>query len=162
MTLGATVVSSILAAVAGVLTIGVDRGAPTSLDVLPITAFAFGIALLGGTSAFGRRGGIFGTVLAALLVAVSLEYAAHTEPGWSMAAIAAVTVGLGLLVTRLVEWFGRPAPARADDSDEDWAPRTHAATTTTTTNGWAPVKPPTQTTLGSIWSGDDAWGTTPR
>jgi ribose/xylose/arabinose/galactoside ABC-type transport system permease subunit len=162
MTLGATVVSSILAAVAGVLTIAVDRGAPTSFDVLPITAFAFGIALLGGTSAFGRRGGIFGTVLAALLVAVSLEYAAHTEPGWSMAAIAAVTVGLGLLVTRLVEWFGRPAPARADDSDEDWAPRVHAATTTTTTNGWAPVKPPTQTTLGSIWSGDDAWGTTPR
>jgi ribose/xylose/arabinose/galactoside ABC-type transport system permease subunit len=160
----ATIASSIIAAVAGVLMISVDRSTPTSGSVMEITAVGLGVALLGGTSAFGRRGGIFGTMLAAVLLAVTLEYASHTEPGWSTAGFSAAMIGLGLVVTRLVEWFGRPAPAKAEEADEEWAPRVHAAgtSTTTATNGWAAVKPPTQTTVGGIWAGDDAWGSTPR
>jgi ribose/xylose/arabinose/galactoside ABC-type transport system permease subunit len=162
ITFAATMVSSIIAGVAGVLAATAAHSASAPAGGLELTAFAFGVALLGGTSAFGRRGGIFGTLLAAALVAVALNYGATTQKHWAPAVYAAVAIGLGLLVTRLVEWFGRPAPARPDDADEDWAPRVHAATTTTTTNGWATVKPPTQTTVGSIWSGDDAWGTSPR
>jgi hypothetical protein len=160
-----TVGSSVLGAVAGVLALAVDRTSPAPGDALQITGLALGVALLGGTSAYGRRGGFFGTILAAALVAVGMAYASHTQPTWSEAGFAAAAIGLGLVVTRLVEQFGRPAPAKPDDRDEDWVPRVHAATTTTAsalttpTGGWATLRPPAQTAVGGIWAGDDAWGT---
>jgi ribose/xylose/arabinose/galactoside ABC-type transport system permease subunit len=157
----AIVVSSMLAAVAGVLGLGLSQTAPAPSDGFVLTALALGVALLGGTSAYGRRGGIFGTLLAAGLLTVGEQYAAHTHRNWSAGAFAAAAIAIGLGVTRLVERFGRPALPQSEDSEEDWAPRIHASTTTTT-NGWATVKPPAPSTVGGIWAGDDSWGTTSR
>ncbi len=164
ITLAGTVGSSMLAAVAGVLSLTLV-GAARPSDGVEVTALAVGVALLGGTSAFGRRGGIFGTVLAAAVVGVGLAYAANTQPRWSVAAFAAVAIGLGLAVTRLVERFGRPAPAPLEETDDEWAPRVHSSTPTALPNGWATgttSRPTTQTTVGGIWASDESWGTTER
>jgi ribose/xylose/arabinose/galactoside ABC-type transport system permease subunit len=111
VTLAATVVSSALAGLGGVLAVSVYReAAPT--NGLELTALALGAALLGGTSAFGRRGGIFGTVFAVALLSVCLAYAQAADRAWSVAGVATVAILAGLGVTRLVERYGRPAPPR--------------------------------------------------
>jgi ribose/xylose/arabinose/galactoside ABC-type transport system permease subunit len=167
ITFGATVGSSILAAVAGVL--AVNYGAAVEqhqLAASPPESFIFaalvlGAALLGGTSAFGRRGGILGTVLAVSLVTVGQAYAERTHPSWPDAAFAAVAIAIGLAVTRLVERFGRPMPSRAQEADDDWAPRVHSAVPAST--GWATgSRTPVQNGVGGIWASDDAWGTSDR
>ena len=68
-------------------------------------------ALLAGTSAYGRRGGIFGTLFAVALVEVFLTWAAAR--GWTVSrwAVGGATLGVGLLATRLVETLGRPRRA---------------------------------------------------
>ncbi len=156
---GAITVSTVLAGVAGVLTVSVSRAAVVS-DGFDLTALALGAALLGGTSAFGRRGGIFGTVFAAALLVVASAYAQQTHRAWPPAAFAAVAIGLGLAVTRLVERFGRPTTGNPDgEADEDWMPRSHSG------NGWTPAKPyaaPAQSAVGGLWASDDAWGSTER
>ena len=75
---------------------------------------AVGAALLAGTSAYGRRGGIFGTLLAVALVTVFLAWT--QAKGWTLGrwAVGGATLGLGLLVTRLVEAFGRPRAVTAE------------------------------------------------
>ena len=108
MVIGATVASTVLAAAGGVLSVLVVHRAQPS-DGVELTALALGIALLGGTSAFGRRGGILGTIFAAALVTVGMAYAVASHRTWPAAAFAAVAIGLGLVVTRLVERFGRPS-----------------------------------------------------
>jgi ribose/xylose/arabinose/galactoside ABC-type transport system permease subunit len=159
ITLAAIIVSSVLAGLAGVLAVAGTSGANTGEPVLTafaLTALALGAALLGGTSAFGRRGGIFGTVLAAGLVAVAAEYSEATERTWSPFLVAAVAIGLGLAVTRLVERYGRPAPGSDENDDEDWVPKAH----TSTASGWpATSKASTATTSLGLWASDDAWGT---
>jgi len=152
ITLGATVVSSVLAGLGGMLAVSFyQEAAPT--NGLELTALALGGALLGGTSAFGRRGGIFGTVFAAALLAVSLAYAERTDRAWSVAGIAAVAIVVGLGVTRLIERFGRPAPAQVSD-DDDWTPRVHSLAPAG--RHWQPTPTPT----GGLWASDDPWGTT--
>ncbi|MFI7576207.1 ABC transporter permease [Micromonospora sp. NPDC049497] len=108
---GAIVGSTVLAMLAGLLlgTAGADPVTPgTGLDW---TVLAVGTSLLAGTSAYGRRGGIFGTLLAVSLVTVVLAYA--EARGWTVDrwALGAVTLGIGLVVTRVVEAYGRPASA---------------------------------------------------
>jgi ribose/xylose/arabinose/galactoside ABC-type transport system permease subunit len=147
----AIVVSTVLAGVGGVVSVSTARAATLS-DGFVLTALALGAALLGGTSAYGRRGGIFGTVLAAALITVSIEYARVTGKTWGAAAVAAVAIGLGLVVTRLVERYGRPANRGPEEEDDDeWASRATAALS----NGrsWQPGS----TGAGGIWT-DDAWG----
>ncbi len=101
------IMSCVLAAVAGVVSaLGTDKfggGDPG----LGLTALALGAVLLGGVSAFGRRGGALGTMLAVTLLTVLLKYA-H-ESGWKLSdyAYAAGAILVGTLVTRLVERFGR-------------------------------------------------------
>ncbi len=148
ITLGAVVGSTVLAGIAGVLAIGLARQAAPS-DGFELTALALGAALLGGTSAFGRRGGIFGTVFAACLLTVAMAYAEAAGQNWSPAAFAAAAIALGLAVTRLVERYGRPTPGDELD-DEDWVPGT------TSTDGWSAGRPSTD--LGGLWSSDEAWG----
>jgi hypothetical protein len=157
--LGATVVSTILAGVGGMLTVTVTHDVSASSG-LEMTALALGVALLGGTSAFGRRGGIFGTVLAVGLLTVVDAYGRATGRDWSIAAMAAIAVGIGLVVTRLVERFGRPEPARDEDTDEqDWAPKVHAAAP----GAWqAAPSTATTTTPGGLWASDEAWGSSDR
>jgi len=155
VTLLAVVISTVLAGIGGVVSVATTRTAVPS-DGLVLTALAIGAALLGGTSAFGRRGGILGTVLAAALMMVAMRYAAATGKSWDPAAFAAVAIGLGLVVTRLVEKYGRPAtPGEDDEDDDDWASRATAALS----NGrsWQPGS----SGAGGIWT-DDAWGAEQR
>lgn len=87
------------------------------------SGLAIGAALLGGTSAFGRRGGALGGLLAVTLLMFCFAYAELRDWEVSAGAIAAAAIALGLVVTRLVETFGR---ARADwdetgdDAEDGW------------------------------------------
>ena len=148
ITSGAVVASTILAGIAGVLLVTQMRAATPS-DGLELTGLALGTALLGGTSAFGRRGGIFGTVFAVALLTVGMSYADATGRDWSAAAFAAVAIGLGLAVTRLIEHFGRPGPGDlSDEDDEEWAGKDWQSTSSAG--------------AGGIWSSDEAWGSAER
>jgi predicted ABC-type sugar transport system permease subunit len=161
ITVAATAMSMILAGLAGVLLVATTSqddatvtpaGAESS--VLLLTALGLGGALLGGTSAFGRRGGIFGTVFAACLLAVVLGYLAEKHPSVPALVVAAFAIAIGLAVTRLVERYGRPVLLPpVDEADEDWMPRVHAIA--------PPAKPwqPAPTPTGGLWSADDGWGT---
>ncbi|MDP9798232.1 ribose/xylose/arabinose/galactoside ABC-type transport system permease subunit [Catenuloplanes nepalensis] len=111
MTTGAIVFSSVLAVVAGVL-LAAGSADPVVPSVgLEWTGLALGAALVGGTSAYGRRGGVFGTLFAVAVLTLFLRYQDLESWDISVYATAAVAVGGGLVVTRLVETFGRPAPA---------------------------------------------------
>ncbi|MBG6101103.1 ABC transporter permease [Micromonospora vinacea] len=104
----ALVVSTVLAALAGVLLAANDPGPVAPTSGLDWTVLAIGVALLAGTSAYGRRGGVFGTLLAVGLVTVFQVYA--PERGWTLSnwVVGGVAFGVGLLATRLVETLGRP------------------------------------------------------
>ncbi|GAB7041615.1 MULTISPECIES: ABC transporter permease [Catenuloplanes] len=107
----AIVFSTVLAVGAGVL---LAAGSPDPVVPsvgLEWTGLALGAALVGGTSAFGRRGGVLGTLLAVVVLTLFLRYQDLESWDISTYATAAVAVGGGLVVTRLVETFGRPAPA---------------------------------------------------
>ncbi|MEU7754518.1 ABC transporter permease [Micromonospora sp. NPDC049171] len=110
----ALVGSTVLAALAGVLIAANDPGPVAPTSGLDWTVLAIGVALLAGTSAYGRRGGVFGVVLAVSLVTVFRAYA--PERGWTLStwAVGGAVLGAGLLVTRLVETFGRPRPGSTD------------------------------------------------
>ncbi|HEY2794427.1 MAG TPA: ABC transporter permease [Micromonosporaceae bacterium] len=99
--------SALLAGIAGVASV-MQIGAAVSNDGITYTGLAIGIALLGGVSAFGRRGGIFGTILATALVGLAIDYVTlHAWRGGTLMVITAA-LGVGVLVTRLIEAYGRP------------------------------------------------------
>jgi ribose/xylose/arabinose/galactoside ABC-type transport system permease subunit len=116
LTAGSIAVSMPLAAVAGVLIAAAASGPVAPTNGFEWTGLALGAALLGGTSAFGRRGGVLGTVLAVALITLFVDY--QEARNWDMAilAVAAGAIVGGLLVTRLVETFGRPKSATGDTS----------------------------------------------
>ncbi len=158
-----TVGSSVLAGLAGVLIALVDTrldvgtgGADALQAAVLLTATGLGAALLGGTSAYGRRGGIFGTVLATVLLVLTMQWVVETHPTWPVAYVLGAAIGVGLAVTRLVEWFGRPVLLPPRDDDESWMPRVHSLTPTSTP--WRPGPTP----AGGLWSSDEGWGSPPR
>ncbi|WP_328421220.1 ABC transporter permease [Micromonospora sp. NBC_00389] len=110
----ALVGSTVLAALAGVLLAANGPGSVTPTPGLDWTVLAIGMALLGGTSAFGRRGGVFGTLLAVGLVTTFQAYARARDWTVDTWTVGGVAIGVGLLVTRLVETFGRPRPGSTD------------------------------------------------
>ncbi|MFC4019768.1 ABC transporter permease [Micromonospora sp. GCM10011542] len=114
VTAGGLVGSTVLATLAGVLLAANGPGPVTPATGLDWTVLAIGVALLAGTSAYGRRGGILGTLLAVSLVTVFLAYA--RVRGWTVGnwTVGGAALGVGLLVTRLVERFGRPGVAHTD------------------------------------------------
>jgi hypothetical protein len=118
----ALVLSSLFAVAAGVLMASKPARSVVPDTGLQWTGIAFGVALLAGTSAFGRRGGIFGTLLAATGLALFLDYSARKEFHIALFAIAACAVGGGLIVTRLVETYGKPLSAATVDEDWNGAP----------------------------------------
>lgn len=124
VTAAATLISSVLAALAGIL-LALSTGGATSQDGLSWSGLAVAIALVGGTSAFGRRGGITGTVLAACLFVLVSEYVeiANWRVDPNVLIGGAIVVGVG--VTRLVETFGRPehSTVPADESAAGWLSR---------------------------------------
>ncbi|MCW3840947.1 ABC transporter permease [Micromonospora yasonensis] len=106
----ALVASTVLAMLGGVL-IAANGSGPVVPDTgLDWTVLAVGTVLLAGTSAYGRRGGIFGALFAVGLVEVFLAWAAAR--GWTVSrwAVGGATLAAGLVVTRLVEALGRPRP----------------------------------------------------
>ncbi len=152
----ASVVAGLLSGLAGI--IGLLAAVPLPPDGLTLTGLALAAALVGGTSAFGRRSGIFGILLAATLLALGRGYSRAANLRISDYALAAGGIVAGLVVTRLVEKFGRPYSVRK--------PLTPAGG-----DGWAeeppleePVadyQPPRQggwTSQLPARSNDDTWG----
>jgi hypothetical protein len=144
------VLSSLFAVVAGVL-----MAAQSTTPIVPgtgleWTGIALGTALVAGTSAFGRRGGVFGTLLAVAGMALFLDYADRRKFDIALFAIAACTIGGGLLITRLVETYGRPLPV--SDLDGDW--------TTAGGNGaggWSSDLPDSWTPAASVQNRPERW-----
>lgn len=114
--IGALVLSALLAAGAGVIAaLHVHAAIPTNGTTSLTTVAGLAAALLGGTSVHGRRGGVFGTVLAAsalqlLLLWLTLGNIAQ----WIQLAVLGGAVIVGLAVSRLIEWLGTAPP---DDFD---------------------------------------------
>lgn len=102
--------SSVFAAAAGVLLALNNRAIAPTENGIGLTLLALGAALLGGTSIFGRRGGLFGTVLAVAGLVLLSHYLAAEGRGISVFALAGGALAVGLLVSRLVEALGRPKP----------------------------------------------------
>ena len=150
---GSLVLSAIFAVAAGVLFAAQSDGPVVPATGLEWTGIAIGLAMLAGTSAYGRRGGIFGTLFAVAGMALFLEYSAREGFDIALFAIAAAVVGGGLIVTRLVETYGRPLPV----GDPDW----NAAPATAAT--WTPDLPETWSTTSpgrtDRWD-EGPWGTT--
>ncbi|WP_051366296.1 hypothetical protein [Hamadaea tsunoensis] len=152
----ALVGSMVLAAAAGVLLAGLSSSVRPDLG-FDWTGLAIGAALVGGVSAYGRRGGVLGTILGTTVVALVLRLGDAANWKISPYAVAAATLAAGLIVTRLVETFGRPLAA----SDEDtWAAE---AATTWTGGGWTTPEAgswatslPTQQPRPDPWQ-DDRW-----
>jgi ribose/xylose/arabinose/galactoside ABC-type transport system permease subunit len=116
---GALVGSTLLAAGAGLL-ITLRLRAVVPDDGLTLLAQAAGAALLGGTSAYGRRGGLFGTVLAAGFLQLAALWLGLVEAQpWTRPALLGGAIVLGLLVGRLVEAAGSTRPPPEQYADED-------------------------------------------
>ena len=145
----ALVASTVLAAGAG-LVLAFRAGAAVPDDGLTLLAQAAGAALLGGTSAHGRRGGIFGTVLAAAFLHLAAVWLGlvEAEP-WTRQALLGGAILVGLLVSRVVEAAGGPADDRPEPGEdreehdpyatETWSPY---STSTYSTAGYAPGAAP--------------------
>lgn len=171
----ALMLSMVFAAVAGVLFSASSGPTVTATPGLELTGLALGAALLGGTSAYGRRGGIFGTLLAVVLLTLFIRY--DDARGWdiSLFAVAAAMLAAGLIVTRVVETYGRPetlgteldvvdddgwvttapsgAPDPAPSSGTGWSSRQ---------DSWSSALPAQPTNgRGDAWE-DDRWGAPPR
>ncbi|MFD0818950.1 ABC transporter permease, partial [Micromonospora zhanjiangensis] len=155
--------SMMLPMLAGVLLAANGTGPVVPEPGLEWTGLAIGAALVGGTSAFGRRGGIFGTLLAVVLLTLFVRYAEYKNWHIALGAIAAVTVAGGLVVTRLVETLGRPRAARAGRYEE-WQPDPDpvdgsgwSGGRTGGTNSWPTM--PTQPSEARADPWNDRWGT---
>ena len=116
--IGSLVLSSVFAVVAGILMAAGSNDPVVPGTGLEWTGLAIGTALLAGTSAYGRRGGVFGTLLAVAGVTLFLDYSDRRNFDIALFAIAACTLAGGLIVTRLVETYGRPLTVGG--VDEDW------------------------------------------
>jgi ribose/xylose/arabinose/galactoside ABC-type transport system permease subunit len=161
VTAAAIIGSTVVAALAGVLFAGLSTTVRPDLG-LDWTGLALGAALVGGVSAYGRRGGVFGTVLGAVMLALVIRWG--DAAGWRLSpyAVAAATVAAGLIVTRLVETFGRPLMTPDEESWTADATSTWSGTSWTGSDAtsWSAALPP-QTTSESRpdpWQ-DDRWST---
>ena len=144
------VVSSLFAVGAGVLLAAVAERPIVPGTGLEWTGIALGLALLAGTSAYGRRGGIFGTLFAVTGLTLFLDFAARRDLDVALFATAGAVLAAGLIVTRLVETYGRSLPA----GDEDWStPPTGAGAGAT----WSPGLPETWATPAAPAARAERW-----
>ncbi|GAA1619688.1 ABC transporter permease [Catellatospora bangladeshensis] len=158
------IASTALAAVAGVLLAALN-GATEQVVVptegIELTGLAIGAALVGGVSAYGRRGGVFGTLLSVSLLSLVVWYAGKDAANWRIShyALAAGVVAVGLVVTRLVETFGRPLPVD-EESPDDWSdvgvPGT-AAWSTGSGDTWANLPAQAAPARTDQWGDEDRW-----
>jgi ribose/xylose/arabinose/galactoside ABC-type transport system permease subunit len=120
----ALAVSGLLAGLAGVISSLSQQQFQTGTGLV-YTLTGIAVALVGGTSAYGRRGGLFGTFFAASLYTLLTSYI-FTVKNWSVDELAFLggALLLGLLVTRLVETYGRPRRGdEGGDSTSSWLRR---------------------------------------
>jgi hypothetical protein len=122
--IGSLVLSSVFATVAGILMAAQSVKAIVPTTGLEWTGIALGTALVAGTSAYGRRGGIFGTLLAVTGMTLFLDYSDRRNLDIALFAIAAGTIGGGLIITRLVETYGKQLPLTPLDAQESAAAST--------------------------------------
>src|SRR6266542_3190455 len=130
--------------------------------VTGVQTCALPISLFGGTSAFGRRGGVFGTLLAVVLAVLVTQYAAATHRHVAPLALAAGALAAGLIVTRLIETFGRPRSAIDDDTDQGWRSSSTTSTAPSETSWSSRQSGSGRTSPLPARSGDDGWGTEDR
>lgn len=177
----AFVVSSALAAGAGVLlAAGAGGAAPADAalgqagtvspahGVLVLTGLALGGALLGGTSILGRRGGLFGSVLAVALIVLVLRYAEASGRHVATLAVAASAIGIGLVVSRLVEAFGRPQAVAGRD-EAHWRSESVSGGAASDSGDWssgrsrwsdpAPESAEERWGAEERWDSEERWGT---
>jgi hypothetical protein len=148
--------SCLLAGVAGILGLLAGVGLPG--DGFAVTGLAVGAALAGGTSAFGRRGGIFGSLFAATLLALVMNYSKIANLRISVYAFAASALAIGLVVTRLIETYGRPQSARQPVEDEDEAWVNPSRLDEPTSPGYAAPRQGGWTSQLPARNNDDTWG----
>jgi ribose/xylose/arabinose/galactoside ABC-type transport system permease subunit len=144
--------SGVLAALAGIVSALSHQEFLTSSG-LTFALTGIAVALIGGTSAFGRRGGIFGTFLAATLYAM-VTYYVFTARHWSVDQYAYVGGALliGLIVTRVVESYGRPRRgAENEETTSSWLRRQQGS--------WADQLP-ARTADVDFDASDERWGRT--
>jgi ribose/xylose/arabinose/galactoside ABC-type transport system permease subunit len=160
----AIVASSALAAFGGVL-LGLSSLTVAPTDGLVTTGFALGVALVGGTSVYGRRGGIFGTLLAVTLFVLLTRYGDAANWRVAQLAWAAGVIAAGLIVSRLVEAFGRSQGVAFEEEGGSWAGDTHAINSSADPanwsnaprqGGWSSQLP--ARSLDDTWAGDERWG----
>ncbi|MGX6603863.1 ABC transporter permease [Micromonosporaceae bacterium Da 78-11] len=152
--LGSLVLSSVFAVGAGLLLAARSTGPIAPGTGLEWTGIAIGLAMLAGTSLYGRRGGIFGTLFAVAGLTLFLDYATRREFGIALFAIAGCVLVGGLVVTRLVETYGSPLPV----AGEDWnaAPTTGPNWTPDLPETWSSTTTPNRS---DRWD-DGPWGST--
>jgi ribose/xylose/arabinose/galactoside ABC-type transport system permease subunit len=95
--------SGLLAGIAGVVyTLRLHAATPPNGSSLTLLGLA--IALLGGVSVFGRRGGVAGVLLATILFG-SIQHILllNAVPSWVLTLVTGVVVLAGLAVSRLIE-----------------------------------------------------------
>lgn len=98
MVLGGALSPAVAAAVA----------APQPAGGIGLTLLALAAVLVGGVSAFGRRGGVFGTLLGVVLVVLLVQLSLQPGVGtWVYLALPGGLVVAGLVVNRLLEATGR-------------------------------------------------------
>jgi hypothetical protein len=144
----ALLLSSLFATAAGVLIAASADGPIAPETGLEWTGIAFGLALLAGTSAYGRRGGIFGTLFAVTALTLFLRYQTIRDFDIALFAIAGALCLAGLVVTRFVESYGSPYTGR---TPEEW----NAAPSNGTT--WSPTLPETWNTPATPAPRSDRW-----
>jgi hypothetical protein len=152
--IGSLMISSVFAVGAGTLFAAQSTRPIVPGTGLEWTGLAIGLAMLAGTSAYGRRGGIFGTLFAVAGLTLFLDYSDRKQFEISLFATAACVLAGGLIVTRLVETYGRPPQSGVGP---DWG-----ATPASTGTNWTPDMPenwtPTTTAARSERWDDGPWG----
>lgn len=147
----AVMLSMAFAVPAGVLLAALSEGPIVAGAGLDLTGIGMAVALVGGASVFGRRGGVLGGTLAVAALVLFHEY--QRLQGWRISLLATAAVGLviGLAVSRLVEALGRARSRPEPPPDEERPGRFRyldpEANTTTAT----------ESTAGGWSTGADSW-----
>lgn len=96
--------SGLVAGLAGVAYALRLHAAPPISSGSSLTLVALAVALLGGISVFGRRGGVAGVLLATVLIgSVQQILALHAVESWVVFLVTGVALLIGLLASRLTE-----------------------------------------------------------